>query len=112
MNILQHHVHRPDGQLKGYNYGLIHHTKKNNFFRDNENHRYLALAADVTDNSADDSVPTLMTSCNGAIPRPKKKDSTRKPNFTDDIMVSGDIDQILDEEVGGFGSTAERCRSA
>jgi len=105
MNILQHDIPKPDGQLKRYNDGLIPHTKKNNFFRDMEVHRDLALTADVTDNSADDSVPTSMTSGRSAIPRPKKKDSTRKPNFTDNIMLSRDIDQILDEEVGGFGST-------
>lgn len=105
MNISQHDIPKPDGQLKRYNDGLIPHTKKNNFFRDNEDPRDLALATDETDNFADDSVPTSMTSGHSAIPRPKKKDSTRKPNFTDNIMLSRDIDQILDEEVGGFGST-------
>lgn len=105
MNILQHDIPKPDGQLKRYNDGLIRHTKKNNFFRDNKDPPDLALATDVTDNLADDSVPTSMTSGHSAIPRPKKKDSTRKPNFTDNIMLSRDIDQILDEEVGGFGST-------
>ena len=105
MNILQHDIPKPDGQLKRYNDGLIPHTKKNYFFRDNEEPRDLALATDVTDNFADDSVPTSMTSGHSTIPRPKKKDSTRKPTFTDNIMLSRDIDQILDEEVGGFGST-------
>ena len=105
MNILQHDIPKPDGQLKRYNDGLIPHTKKNYFFRDNEEPRDLALATDVTDNFADDSVPTSMTLGHSAIPRPKKKDSTRKPTFTDNIMLSRDIDQILDEEVGGFGST-------
>ena len=103
MNILQHDIPKPDGQLKRYNDGLIPHTKQNNFFRENRDHRDLALATDMTDNF--DSVPTSMTSGHSAIPRPKKKDSTRKPNFTDNIMLSRDIDQILDEEVGGFGST-------
>ena len=104
MNILQHDIPKPDGQLKRYNDGLIPHTKNNYFFRDNEEPRNLALATDVTDNFADDSVPTSMTLGHSAIPRPKKKDSTRKPTFTDNIMLSRDIDQILDEEVGGFGS--------
>lgn len=105
MNILQHDIPKPDGQLKRYNDGLIPHTKKNYFFRDNEEPCDLALATDVTDNFADDSVPTSMTLGHSAIPRRKKKDSTRKPTFTDNIMLSRDIDQILDEEVGGFGST-------
>lgn len=96
MNILQHDIPKPDS----------HHTKKSNFLRDDEDHPDLALATNMIDSSADDSVPTSMTSGNSAITRPKKKDSTRKPNFTDNIMLSRDIDQILDEEVGGCGSTA------
>ena len=47
---------------------------------------------------------TMSQGC-GVIPRPKKRDSTRRPKFTDDLMLSRDIDQILEEEVGEFDIT-------
>jgi len=47
----------------------------------------------------------MMSPICGVAARPKKKDSTRRPNFTEDLMLSRDIDQILEEEVDEFEST-------
>lgn len=47
----------------------------------------------------------MMSPICGVAARPKKKDSTRRPNFTEDLMLSRDIDLILEEEVDEFEST-------
>ena len=99
-NILQHDFSRLANQSKKSIYGSISRPTKNNLLSNNMNN---------LDNNilTDQSARTSMSSGYGVIPRPKKKDSTRRPKFTDDLMLSRDIDQILEEEVGDFVITAK-----
>lgn len=60
---------------------------------------------DSVNNISPEHSRTVMSPICGVAARPKKKDSTRRPNFTEDLMLSRDIDQILEEEVDEFEST-------
>lgn len=59
---------------------------------------------DLVNNIPSEHSKTMMSPICGVAARPKKRDSTRRPNFTEDLMLSRDIDQILEEEVDGFES--------
>ena len=83
---------------------------KKKVLRHSDNNDEPALAEDfsfILDDIRTDQSRTLVSSSCSTIPRPKKRDSTRKPNFTDELMLSGDVDQILEEEVGIFESNTE-----
>ena len=102
-------VSQPRRSLSAASYDSKPRPKKNNFLTNSENGDALSMAEDIR-LVLGDSIPaqqsrTSIASVGGTIPRPKKKDSTRKPNFTDNIMLSRDIDQIIEEEVGDFGLT-------
>lgn len=100
-------VSQPRRSLSAASYDFKPRPKKNNFLTNSENGDGLSMAENIR-LVLGDSIPaqqsrTSMSSVGGTIPRPKKKDSTRKPNFTDNIMLSRDIDQIIEEEVGDYG---------
>ena len=51
------------------------------------------------DDDGDNKVIASKPRCAGAIPRLKKKDSTRRPKYKDEIMLSDNIDSIVEKEI-------------
>ena len=47
----------------------------------------------------DNKVIPLKPRCSGAMRRLKKKDSTRQPNYKDEIMLTDNIDSIVEKEI-------------
>lgn len=93
-------------------YSSIPRPKKNNFlgnsdsgdcFSKTENNNFI-LGTNVPSKQSRTAMSNLGSSSK---PRPKKRNSTRKPNFTDHIMLSTDIDQILEEELMEFDASAK-----
>ena len=102
-------VCQPRRSLSAASYNSKPWPKKNNFLTNSENGDDFSIAEDIH-LVLGDSIPaqqsrTSISFSGGTIPRPKKKDSTRKPNFTDNIMQSRDIDEIIEEEFGNFDLT-------
>ena len=114
-NILRDDISRAVGQPRSSlsaSYSSIPRPKKNNFLGNNDSGDCLSktennnftLGANVHSKQSRTSMSNIGSSSK---PRPRKKDSTRKPNFTDHIMLSTDIDQILEDELGEFDSSAK-----
>lgn len=56
-----------------------------------------------TDNEdGDNKVIALKPHCSGAMRRLKKKDSTRQPKYKDEIMLTDNIDSIVEKEIPEF----------
>lgn len=104
-------VGQPQRSLSA-SYSSIPRPKKNNFLRNSdsgdcfsktENSNFI-LGTNVPSKQSRTAMSNLGSSSK---PRPKKRNSTRKPNFTDHIMLSTDIDQILEEELMEFDASAK-----